>query len=215
MEGYKNVTILPGTTKEVTTRDVATNPEYYFSVDSSPVSPRKEVVSLQKCNTCHGYLAFHGDQRNTVVACVNCHNPNETDRARRPADQMPPQSVDFKTMIHRIHTGEELQHEYTIYGFGNVPHDMTEIRFPGDRRNCDACHVNNSQQLPLRAGMLPVQDARQAIPVVLPETAACTACHSSTYAKSHALANTTQLGESCATCHGPNAEFSVDKSHAR
>jgi OmcA/MtrC family decaheme c-type cytochrome len=214
IEGYRNITILPGTRKEVVQRDVTTNPHRYFSVDGSAVAPRKQVVSLQKCNTCHGYLAFHGDQRNTIDNCVTCHNPNETDRARRPADQMPAQSVDFKTMIHRLHNGHALEHEYTVYGFGNVAHDL-RFGYPGDLRDCNACHVNNSQQLPLRSGMLPVQDARQALPVVMPETAACTSCHSSTYVKSHALANTTELGESCATCHGPNAEHSVDRAHAR
>jgi OmcA/MtrC family decaheme c-type cytochrome len=216
IEGYRTIRILEGTAKEASQRDVAVNPQFYFSVDGSPVTPRKQVVAMEKCNTCHGYLAFHGDQRNTVTNCLNCHNPNENDRARRPAGEMPAQSVDFKTMIHRLHSMAAMgEHEYTIYGFGNVAHDMTEFGFPGDLRNCDACHVNNSQQLPLRSGMLPVQDARQAIPVVLPETAACTSCHTSNYAKSHALANTTQLGESCAACHGPNSEFSVSKSHAR
>jgi OmcA/MtrC family decaheme c-type cytochrome len=216
IEGYRTVRILPGTTKETSQRDVAVNPQFYFSVDGSAVAPRKQVVSQQKCDTCHGYLAFHGDQRNTVENCLNCHNPNQTDVARRPAGEMPAQSVDFKTMIHRLHSMKAMgEHEYTIYGFGNVPHDMTEFGFPGDLRNCDACHVNNSQQLPLRAGMLPVQDVRQAIPTPLPETAACTSCHTSNFAKSHALANTTKLGESCATCHGPNAEFSVDRAHAQ
>ena len=214
-EGYTNATILPGTRKEVTTRDVAVNPHRYFSVDRSTIAPRKTVVEMARCNSCHGYLAFHGDQRNTTANCVTCHNPNETDAARRPANMMPAQTVDFKTMIHRIHTGHELEHEYTIYGFGNVAHDMTEIGYPGDRRNCVQCHAPGTQQLPLRTGMLPVKDARQAIPVVQPETAACTSCHSSNYAKSHALANTTTIGESCATCHGPNGEFSVDRSHAQ
>jgi OmcA/MtrC family decaheme c-type cytochrome len=214
-EAYRTMKILEGTRKEASQRDVAVNPHKYFSVDGSPVAQRKQVVSLQKCNTCHGYLAFHGDQRNTTDNCVTCHNPNETDRARRPAGEMPAQSVDFKTMIHRIHSGHELQHEYTIYGFGNVAHDMTRIGYPGDRRDCNACHVNNSQQLPLREGMLPVQDARQVMPTAMPETAACTGCHSSNYAKAHALSNTNRIGEACATCHGPSAEFSVDRVHAR
>ena len=214
-EAYRTVKILEGTRKEVSQRDAATNPHKYFSVDGSPIVPRKQVVAIEKCNTCHGALAFHGDQRNTAENCVTCHNPNENDRARRPGTEMPAQSVDFKTMIHRIHSGHELQHEYTIYGFGNVAHDMTRIGYPGDRRDCNACHVNNSQQLPLRDGMLPVQDARQALPVAMPETAACTACHSTNYAKAHALSNTVRIGEACGTCHGPNAEFSVDRAHAR
>lgn len=215
IEGYTMINILEGTAKQVTQRDVTVNPLRYFSVDGSPVTPRKQVVAMEKCNACHGYLAFHGDQRNTIEDCVTCHNPNETDAARRPANQLPAQTVDFKTMIHRLHTGHELQHEYTVYGFGNVAHDFTTFGYPGLRQKCDACHVNNSQQLPLRPGMLPVKDPRGILDPMGPETAACTSCHSSTFAKSHALANTTKLGESCATCHGPNAEFSVDRVHAQ
>lgn len=215
IEGYRNVRLLEGTQAEITQRDAGKNAVAHFAVDGTNAQPRKQVVAIEKCNACHGELAFHGDQRNQIEACVVCHNPNETDRARRPADMMPAQSVDFKTMIHRIHNGNELEHEYTVYGFGNVPHDFTTFGFPGNRANCDACHVNNSQQLPLRSGMLPVQDPRQVLPTVMPETAACTACHSSTYAKSHALANTTEIGESCAACHGPNSQFSVDRVHAQ
>jgi OmcA/MtrC family decaheme c-type cytochrome len=215
IEGYRNTTILPGTAKQVVQRDVTVNPMRYFSVDGSTVQPRKQVVTLEKCNACHGYLAFHGDQRNTIEDCVTCHNPNETDVARRPAGQLPAQTVDFKTMIHRLHTGKELDHEYTIYGFGNVAHDMTAFGYPGLRQNCSACHVNNSQQLPLREGMLQVKDPRGLLDPMGPETAACTSCHSSTFAKSHALANTTRLGESCATCHGPSATYSVDRVHAQ
>jgi OmcA/MtrC family decaheme c-type cytochrome len=216
VEGYKNETILAGTQKQTTARDAGENIVHYFTTDGSKTEPRKQVVSEMKCNNCHGELAFHGDQRTTVEGCVVCHNPNTTDAARRPtANLLPAQSVDFKTMIHRLHSGHELEHEYTVYGNGNVAHDFTKFGYPGDRRDCNACHVGNSQQLPLRPGMLPVQDPRQLIPVMMPETAACTSCHSSRAAKSHALANTTVLGESCAACHGPNADRSVDRVHAR
>jgi hypothetical protein len=47
-----------------------------------------------------------------------------------------------------------------------------------------------------------------------PSTAACTSCHDSVVASSHALANTTKQGESCETCHGPASDFSVNKLHA-
>ncbi len=215
MEGYREITMLPGTARAVTQRDAFVNPIRYFSVDGSAAVNRRVVVTQEKCNACHGALALHGDQRNNVQGCVVCHNPNENDRSRRPAGQMPAQTVDFKVMIHRIHTGHELQHEYTVYGFGGTAYDFTHVGYPGDRRNCSACHVNNSQQLTSKPGLLPTQDARQAIPVIQPEAAACTSCHSSIAAKSHALANTTSLGESCQACHSASSEFSVDRAHAR
>jgi cytochrome c5 len=73
--------------------------------------------------------------------------------------------------------------------------------------------VNGSENLPLKAGLVPVQAPRQKIQSMNPETAACLACHQSTAAASHALANTTTLGESCSACHGASADFSVSKSH--
>ena len=118
-------------------------------------------------------------------------------------------------MIHKIHTGESLGSEYAIYGYGGSKHVFSEVRFPGDRRNCAACHVNNSQELPLPDGLLPVVDPRGLLNPDMPTTAACTGCHTTVYAASHALANTTRLGESCAACHGTSADFSVDKVHAQ
>jgi OmcA/MtrC family decaheme c-type cytochrome len=215
IEGYKNATLLAGTAKEQTVRDAGKNVVHYFSVDGSQVVPRRQVVSLERCNACHSDLAFHGDQRNTVEGCVVCHNPTATDTAVRPPDQMPARSIDLMTMIHRIHSGNTLEHEFTIYGRGSTPHDYTGIGYPGDRANCDACHVNDSQQLPLPATNLPVRDPRDVLDPAMPATAACTSCHSSTDAKSHALANTTRIGESCAACHGPDAQFSVDQVHSR
>ena len=147
--------------------------------------------------------------------CVLCHNPNENDRVRRPASAGAPQTVDFRTMVHHIHTGEENKREYTVFGFGGTPFDFTEVRYPGDRRNCAACHVNGSEQLPLRENLLDVKDPRGLITTVGPATAACLSCHTTRAAASHALANTTALGESCAACHGVNAEFSVSRVHAR
>lgn len=215
VEGYRNIRLLEGTAKEMVQRDAGQNRVLDFSVDGSPVVPRRTVVAAAKCNACHSSIAFHGEQRNTIEACVICHNPTATDALRRPAGQMPAQTIDFKTMIHRLHTGHELEHEYTVYGFGNVPHDFTRFGYPGDRRNCNACHVNNSQQLPMPAGALPVADPRGLLNPMGPETAACTSCHSSRAAKAHALVNSTAIGESCAACHGVNSEFSVDRSHAR
>jgi OmcA/MtrC family decaheme c-type cytochrome len=215
IEGYRNLTLLAGTARQRTVRDAGENKVFYFSVDGSPVAPRRQVVSLEKCNACHYFLNLHGDNRNTLEQCVLCHNPVTTDRDRRPANQMPAESVHMATMIHRIHAGKLQQRDYTIYGFGNVPHNYNDVGFPAPLSSCDMCHVNDGQQLPVKAGVQPVTDPRGLLNPVGPETAACTGCHTAVYAASHALANTTQLGESCAACHGPQAQFSVNRSHAR
>ena len=44
---------------------------------------------------------------------------------------------------------------------------------------------------------------------------ACLGCHDSQAAAAHAFSMTAPFGEACATCHGPDALFAVDKVHAR
>jgi len=215
IEGYRNFTLLAGTKKERSVRDAGANKVIYFSVDGPRVEPRRTVVSLDKCNACHSSLSLHGDNRNRIEQCVICHNPVTTDTARRPADKRPPETIDFRMMIHRIHTGHELGYYYSVYGFGNVEHDYSHVGYPGRRNNCSGCHVGNSQQLPLKPNLLQVTDPRGPLNPVGPTTAACTSCHTSIAAASHALANTTRLGESCAACHGPQASFSLDRVHAQ
>lgn len=205
IEGRREIKLLEGTKKEVTARDSGVNKIIYFSVDGSKLEPRRAVVSTAQCNACHAALAFHGDSRNTVEACVVCHSPGRT------GGPSPGLALSFGVMIHRIHTGKEL----TIsYSFGPTA-NFNEIGYPGDRRNCSACHVNGSEQLPLSAQLLPVADPSGPLNPMGAVTAACTGCHTTLAAASHALANTTQLGESCAACHGPDADFSVNRAHAR
>ena len=216
IEGYRNLTLMAGTKKELVVRDAAVNKQASFAVDGSKLEPRRTVVSLDKCNKCHFSLALHGFNRNKIEECVLCHNPITTDVAVRPAAQMPAQSIDMRYMAHRIHTGEENQREYTVYGRGSTAYDFTEVRYPGDRRNCSACHVNGSENLPLKTNVVPVVSPRGLLNPMGPITAACTGCHTSMAAASHALSNTTEkLGEACETCHGANSEFSVSRVHAR
>jgi len=47
-------------------------------------TPRYQVVDINKCNSCHGQLALHGNNRNdNIDLCVTCHNGNATDIAGR------------------------------------------------------------------------------------------------------------------------------------
>jgi OmcA/MtrC family decaheme c-type cytochrome len=224
IEGRRDETVLQGTAKERTIRYGAeSNKILYFSVDGSRVLPRRKVVEQAKCNACHDNLVLHGENRNTVEQCLQCHNPVETDAARRTAALMPAESVNFSNMIHRIHTGREGEGTYVIYGFGGTPIDFSHVGYPafapngrvGDTRNCAMCHVNGSENLPLPATNADVRHPRGYINPAGPVTAACLGCHTSRSAASHALANTTRLGESCATCHGSTSEFSVARAHAR
>ncbi|MBZ5596659.1 MAG: OmcA/MtrC family decaheme c-type cytochrome [Acidobacteriia bacterium] len=219
IEGYRNFTFpagqRPNNKAEQSIRDAGANQVLSFSVDGSAVAPRRTVVQIDNCNGCHSSLSVHGDNRNQTVMCVLCHNPNGTDAPMRPAAQLPAQTIDFRTMIHKIHRGENLASEFTIYGFGGSVNDFTDVRFPGDLRDCEKCHVNSSEQLPLGDNLLNVTTPRGYINPTPPTMAACVACHTDKTAASHAVANTTQLGEACVVCHGPDAQFSIDKIHAR
>jgi len=216
MEGYRSVVIYPGTPQQQTVRDAGINNVYTFPVDGSKVQPRRQIVSLDKCNSCHAFLSLHGGNRNQIEQCVLCHNPNTTDTTNRPKTELPTQTVQMAYMIHRIHTGEEGTTPYIVYGNGGSKNDFGDIAYVGDRRNCNACHVNGSENPPLDKGQLPVVSPRGLLNPMGPTTAACIGCHTSVAAASHALTQTSdKLGEACGACHSTEDEFSVSKIHAR
>ena len=83
-------------------------------------------------------------------------------------------------------------------------------------RNCSLCHVNSTEQNDLSlTGLLPVTDPQGPINPVQPFTSACTGCHVDIASASHALSNTTVLGEACNVCHGSGAAYAVDQVHAQ
>jgi OmcA/MtrC family decaheme c-type cytochrome len=220
IEARRTVTLNPGTTDQMNVTEGAFNPVKYAAVTDSQPVPRRAVVDMAKCNTCHDRLALHGGQRLNVEECIMCHNANASDTARRPADKAPVESIHFKRMIHRIHTGEELTQDLTIYGFFTPPNppnpiNFNEVRFPGDRRDCQTCHIANTYQPPLPDDALPTETLRDYYSPQQPVAAACLGCHDTRSAAAHAFVNTAPFGEACASCHGPNAEFAVDKVHAR
>jgi OmcA/MtrC family decaheme c-type cytochrome len=179
---------------------------------------RRAIVDEDQCNKCHGEIRAHGELRTGVDLCVMCHKHDTTDEARRPADQMPPVTVNFKDMLHQIHTGAELENGCIIYGFGSNPVDFSDVRFPGDRKQCDICHVAGAAEVPLPSEALPtvVMQGEALVSEVLPERAACMSCHDSLLANVHAVVNS-DLGsgaESCAICHGADADFAVSAVHA-
>lgn len=202
MAARNRVQLMAGTDKERQGDDIATNVQTSFSVDGSRVAARRQVVDTAKCNACHVKLTFHGTQ-NTVDQCVMCHNADLVDSASR-------QTAQFTAMIHRIHSGKELGVPYKL---ANISWD--HVGYPGVRSNCNGCHINNSQQLPIVTELRDVKEPAGPITERKPETNACTSCHASAAAVAHAQSNTGTIGESCSVCHGPNSEFSVDRVHAQ
>jgi OmcA/MtrC family decaheme c-type cytochrome len=204
LEASNTVTLLPGTVIATPAVDAAKPVEFYFAVDKSPVAARRQVVDTAKCEACHQNLGFvHGGTRANVQECVICHNPALTDGTSG-------DSVNLAWQIHSIHRGENLANPYVL-GTTNYQ----EVRFPGDLRNCQACHQTGTYLVENVGAKALVASTGGFTKTTPPISAACQGCHDDIATASHTLANTTILGESCAACHSAGEEFSVDRVHQR
>jgi OmcA/MtrC family decaheme c-type cytochrome len=218
----RTITFNPAPVKGPTTyTEGAFNPVTYVAITDGAPAARRTVVDLAKCNNCHDTLATtfsHGGQRIAIEFCVFCHNPNGTDQGRRTAAQLPAESISFKKMIHRIHTGEELTQPYQIYGFSG-PASFNEVTYPGDRKDCLQCHSSNSTfNLPLPNGTIANLAPRDFFSPQGPATAGCLGCHDNQDAAAHAYLNTVTtpfFAEACASCHGDGKDWDVTKVHAK
>ncbi|UCD44232.1 MAG: OmcA/MtrC family decaheme c-type cytochrome, partial [Candidatus Bathyarchaeota archaeon] len=130
-------------------RDTAYNDVYYFAITDSAAVPRRTIVSQENCDSCHEELSLHGGNRKNVEYCAFCHIPSESDEQERTEETLPPNTIDLKYMVHRIHLGEEQGEPYILAGHGERLVDFSEVRYSGDLRNCVACHVDDSYKLPL------------------------------------------------------------------
>jgi OmcA/MtrC family decaheme c-type cytochrome len=233
LEGRRDIEINPGTKKAVYAEYTMTGKvSMDFSVDGSPLAARRKIVDLAKCNNCHASLQLHGANRSYIEQCVLCHNPSQTDSARRPASvnvperSKPAQAVNMALMVHKIHKGELLHEdnqEYTVIGNGGSFNPFDEVRYPvfgpngrvGNLQRCDMCHVGGSEgNLPV--GKNAVRDPQGRINPAPATTSACLSCHLGQQAAAHAASNIdAKFGEACGVCHGAGAEHSVAKSHAQ
>jgi OmcA/MtrC family decaheme c-type cytochrome len=242
IEGRLSITLLPGTSQAVATTYAGTNQIINFSVDGTPVKPRRTVVAMANCQGCHTYLEVHGGLRNNVTYCVLCHNPSNTDATTRPTAvvasyaSLPDQGINFALLVHSIHTGNKLGAagaDYVVVGhggsindfgqaFASVPAGITNtgVLYPamlngsvGDTANCTMCHTGGSQDV-LPVGLNNVTDPSALINPVPATTSACTACHFDTPTMAHAVLNTSaQFGESCTVCHGAGAAYDATTVH--
>lgn len=191
----------------------------------------RKSVDVNKCILCHSRLSLHGANRvNSIEECVICHNPNAMDKGRRPADPtttpdgLAERPIHFKVMIHKIHSGENLdQKPYVIYGFGGSVNDFSEVTYPRDRRDCLACHIDATPKtfgLPLPGGVLGTTISTGAKPNddadnvrIQPMTAVCTSCHDSVNTAGHAADKTSGGAETCTVCHTTGLLLGADLAH--
>ncbi len=122
------------------------------------------IVDDDTCNACHDNLSLHGDARFDIDYCVMCHNPYsiDPDTAAEPWAG----TVDMTEMIHKIHMGANLTNGYLIIGYGDRPHDYSDVHFSQDVRNCQTCHNDSDANTPQASNWFEVQTRR-----------ACGACH--------------------------------------
>ncbi|MBT8049288.1 MAG: OmcA/MtrC family decaheme c-type cytochrome, partial [Xanthomonadales bacterium] len=214
-EGRKPELLNPGEDDEFSHNDQMQNFIYAFAVTDDAAVERRMIVDDATCENCHSNLSLHGENRHDANGyCQTCHMPGATDEEVRLEGEN--ESIHFKYMIHKLHMGAELENGYVVYGYRSSVHDYSHVEFPGDLRNCESCHVDDSYNLPIPAGALPTHSPSTPLTEMMPATSACLSCHDSFNAAAHADANTSSnLGESCGVCHGEGKTYSVERVHAR
>jgi OmcA/MtrC family decaheme c-type cytochrome len=224
--------------------------------------PRRPIVDIAKCHQCHDgrqhgdtivpKLTLHGSNRTENLGlCVVCHNPNQTDVPYRyqtagttadPRIAGPETPIDFKVMVHSIHSGGFRTQPYVVVGFGSSVNDFSGVRFPQELRNCLNCHVDGTFELPIKtrigttvstqSSYLVPPGATRSINVnpalnvrMTPTAATCSACHDKSETKAHMVktggasfaASQSYIGttivERCVNCHGKGRDRDVRKVH--
>jgi OmcA/MtrC family decaheme c-type cytochrome len=135
------------------------------SASGTPPGPH-EAISDVACNTCHVELRAH-DRRETVQLCKTCHAGGSGGVVYR--DPESGENIDFRALIHRIHSGAELPSvraggHFFVVGFGQSVSDFSDVELPALRSatECTVCHNGgaNADAWKTKASLV-----------------ACTACH--------------------------------------
>lgn len=206
--------------KNAAGEDVKVNPYYDFTLDkdgksvtvTDPAKTRK-MTDVASCNGCHDKLALHGGGRVDTQYCVMCHNPGTIDPESG-------ENLNLSTMVHKIHAGKYLKaktgKDYTIWGYNDSKHDYAEVAFPGNVRNCAACH---SADTAAKKALTPQGDNWK----TTPSKGACLTCHQSDAGSPWANVHLTLLklgateaavsNTSCAGCHAVDKAQSTEKAH--
>lgn len=219
----------------------------YFSLTGGTPVARRQVVDIDKCKVCHNNglrngkviprLSLHGGNRNEEpMLCVICHNPNQTDIPYRTAGAEV--AVDFKRMVHSIHSGGFRQNPFTVIGFQGTVYDFSRVRFPAELSNCVNCHIDTNGKgtfelpIPTALGTTIVTQSVAGGPTVdvdpyndlkiSPTAATCSGCHDRAEVQSHmtrtggASFGVTQANltaERCVNCHGRGKQEDVRRAH--
>lgn len=181
----------------------------YFAM-SGVVRDRRQVVSADKCNACHGrFIGYssltspfmpgvgaHDANSNDPQVCVICHNGNNPLDGTIVSGGVVTQyaeSADFKRMIHRVHAAQA--ENYPVWPNVKVTTHLHSEIYSG-LKNCEVCHVNGSYKQNLSVvgtsvtfdvdagGNVIDTDASNNL-VISPKASTCSSCHDSDDAKNH------------------------------
>jgi OmcA/MtrC family decaheme c-type cytochrome len=214
IEGRIPAVLNEGEDNQFTVNDQMQNFIVPFAIGDASLMARRMVVDDQKCESCHSNLSLHGENRhNATEYCQTCHRPDATYGIVRLEGE--DESIHFKYMVHKLHMGADLDRGYVVYGYRSSVHDYSHVEYPGDLRNCEACHVDDSYLLPLPDYALDTVAPADYWSPLSPTASTCMSCHDSLDVAAHVQANTSELGESCNLCHGDGAAFDIEKVHAR
>jgi OmcA/MtrC family decaheme c-type cytochrome len=190
------------------------------------IQPYALIDSASNCYRCHTDIWFHDGKYRGFETCISCHGQaGNEDLPRYVAANAPATSgvtVNFRTLLHKIHRGKMLANAATfeVVGAGPAayPDNFTVASFaqyqfppiPGGTMHCAKCHGDAST-----AWLAPSDRNHPTQPgaPVLGWRAVCGACHDKPRDSDHEVAYTPGGLESCADCHAPGASVPVDLAH--
>ncbi len=195
--------------------------------DALEPEPYTRIADGASCNACHQDLAYHGTFRG-FDTCILCHGASGTEDLPRfvaaAAPATPGQSVEFRTLLHKIHRGSELADDtYQVVGAGTAAypdnfvarayHEHTTFpAYPDRTLACARCHGEGNTQ-----ALLPTEREHpnsQVRPLQIWRPA-CATCHDDGPVSAHIDSNTASNGaEACAICHDPGEFTDALRAHA-
>jgi OmcA/MtrC family decaheme c-type cytochrome len=111
-------------------------------------TPRRQIVSKDKCNSCHGQLgvapSFHSGARNNGEGCAACHSANYSTGHGGPGDKGGGWNVSEKNIIHSIHASEKREQAFNWLATADNPDGYKKVTYPGVLNNCEQCHIPGS-----------------------------------------------------------------------
>jgi len=198
-----------------------------FRLGSAGTLDQYDTISdAANCYACHRDLQFHGAHRRGFANCLMCHATSGAEdwprfRSNLTTIETPGVSIEFRSMLHKIHHGRLLAEgsAYKVAGFNGSATTFEEVGFPvfrGETANCDACHGTGST-----AWFAPTLRTHPSDAMLAPQLVwnlTCGSCHDGRSAQAHMRANSVDGLEACDVCHGTGKEQSVEvvhKNHVR